>query len=137
MGTHLGLAGLVSAMLLLAACGGGGGSDLALAGPTSDGPSSEAQQANLVVIRHDHDGDTHLDLLTLDASARPMVIVEALRGTPEGELQDGIESWSGTPIDPELSDAIQAYLADSFQVGAETDLDVTLGGETVTITVLE
>ena len=116
-----------------------GGSDgsPALVPSPSDGAVPTAAQANLVVVRYDMDDDGLEDVLTLDASTRPLAIVEALRGLPEGDALDVTEAWRGRPIDPELSDVLTSYLADSFRVGAETDLDVTLRGEATTITVIE
>ena len=137
MGINMGLAGLVLAMVLLTACGGGGDGGAVLADtPSADTPST-AQQAHLVVVRYDHDADGHPDVLTLDAAARPMTIVEALLGMPEGDSIDGTETLAGQPIDLELSDVLASYLADSYAVGTETDLDVALRGEPTTITVIE
>ena len=142
MGINMGLAGLVLAMLLLTACGGGGDGGAVLADtpsddmPLDDTPST-AQQAHLVVVRYDHDADGHPDVMTLDAAARPMTIVEALLGMPEGDSIDGTETLAGQPIDLELSDVLASYLADSYAVGTETDLDVALRGEPTTITVIE
>lgn len=136
MGKHLGLAALLTAALLVAACGGGSGSDIPLTGPTSGTPTTAAQP-HLVVARFDFDGDTYPDILTLDAIPHPMVIVEALQGTPDGDGLDAIESWGGKPIEPEISDAIHAHLADSLQVGTETDLEIEVGGQTITVTVIE
>lgn len=137
MGINLGLAGIILAMVLLTACGGGGDGAVPLTQAPPDGPAPTAQQANLVVVRYDVDADGLSDVVTLDASARPMVMLEGLRGLPEGDAVDATEAWQGQPIDPELSDVLQSYLADSFRVGVETDLDVTLRGEPATITVIE
>ncbi len=137
MGINLGLAGIVLAMVLLTACGGGSGGAVPLTQAPPDGPTPTAQQANLVVVRYDVDADGLSDVVTLDASSRPMVMVEGLRGLPEGDAVDVTDEWQGQPVDPELSDVLHSYLADSFRVGVETDLDVTLRGEPATITVIE
>ena len=98
---------------------------------------AEAPAKNLVVIRYDQDQDGNPDLLTLDANRRPLEIVEALRGTSDGHAVDATGELAGQPLDPEIDEALANHLAESFDLDAETDLEVKVGGETVTITVIE
>ena len=127
--------GLVLALLLFAGCGGGGGD---AAAPAAGVPVvSQAPAKNLVVVRLDHDGDGNPDLLTLDVDRRPLAIVEALRGTEEGKAVDASAELAGLPLAPEIEEALLAHLADSFALDAEADLEVVVGGETRTVTVIE
>lgn len=124
------------ALLLLAGagCGGGGDAPSALA---PAGALSAAPATNLVVVRYDLDADGSPDLLTLDADRRPLEIVEALRGTPDGRAVDASAELAGRALAPEIDEALATHLAESFDLDAETDLAVEVGGETVTLTVIE
>ena len=133
MRTGLTTAGLALALLLTAGCGGGG--DAAPFSP--DGDVAAAPAKNLVVIRYDQDTDGNPDLLTVNADRRPLEIVEALRGTPDGRAIDATAELAGQPIAPEIDEALANHLAESFDLDVETELEVKVGGETVTITVIE
>lgn len=123
-------------VLLLASCGGGREDALS---STLAKPSSGAAEAgdDLVAVRLDWDRDGHLDVLTLDASTDPLVVVEALRGAPEGDAIDATQDWRGRTLEPALNQRLQLYLARSMSVGTTTDLDVLLHGARVTVTVIE
>lgn len=126
-------AGLALALLLAAGCGGGG--DASPFQP--DGEVAAAPARNLVVLRYDEDADGNPDLLTVDADRRPLEIVEALRGTPDGRAVDATDELAGLPLAPELDEALANHLAESFDLDSETDLEVKVGGATVTVTVIE
>ncbi len=140
--------GCLLALFALAACGGGGGggtpADITTDPIAQDGSAPAETSSpttgvagNLVVIRYDHNGDTHPDLLTLDTAVEPFQIREALEGTPEGEARDVSEALRGHPIDPAIADALARHLAESFALGEETDLEVMVGGLPVELTVVE
>ena len=127
--------GLALALLLTAGCGGGGAD---LASPTAPlGAVAVAPAKNLVVIRYDHDLDGNPDLLTVDADRRPLEIVEALRGTIDGDAAVATEEFAGQRLAPEIDEALANHLTESFDLDTETELEVKVGGETVTITVIE
>ena len=127
-------AGLVLALLTTAGCGGGG----QVAPPDGRVQALSAAPAkNLVVVRYDEDLDGNPDLLTLDADRRPLAIVEALRGTPDGRAVDATAALAGRPLAPEIDEALANHLAESFDLDSETDLEVKVGGDTITITVIE
>lgn len=128
-------AGLALALLLTAGCGGGG--DSAPFSPDGTGDVAAAPAKNLVVIRYDQDTDGSPDLLTVNADRRPLEIVEALRGTPDGRSIDVTAELAGQPIAPEIDEALANHLAESFDLDTETELEVKVGGETVTVTVIE
>jgi len=129
------LASLTLALLLTAGCG-GGGPDLAT--PTAPlGAVTEAPAKNLVVVRYDHDVDGNPDLLTLNADRRPLEIVEALRGTADGAAAVATAELVGQPLPPEIDEALANHLAGSFDLDTETELEVKVGGEIVTLTVIE
>jgi len=128
------MAGLALALLLTAGCGGGG----EIAPPiASDGPVAQAPARNLVVIRFDQDADGNPDLLTLNADQRPLEIVEALRGTPDGHAVDATAELAGQPLAPAIEEALASHLVESFDLDTETELEVKVGDEIVTITVIE
>ena len=129
-------AGLALA-LLTAGCGGGGDITPSTAPGGPAGPIAQAPAKNLVVVRIDLDADGNPDLLTLDADQRPLAIVEALRGTPDGGSVDATAAFAGQQLAPEIDDALAKHLAESFDLDSETDLEVTVGGEIVTVTVIE
>jgi len=123
-------------LLLLTSCGGGREDALS---STREKPAEDAARAGdeLLAVRLDWDHDGHLDVLTLDASKNPLVVVEALRGTPGGDATEAPPEWGGREIAPALNRVLQLYLARSMSVGTTTDLDVILEGERVTVTVIE
>jgi len=127
---------LALAALPLAACGGGGGPAPRVA-PTSGGVSPSAPSTQLLVVRYDLNGDTNPDVLTLDTTEAPYTIVEALEGTADGDAVDATEAWKDRQIDPVLSEALAGYVAGSFEVTHETDLEVTIDGRPATVTVIE
>lgn len=129
------LAGLTLALLLTAGCGGGGADLQAPTAPLA--AVAEAPARNLVVVRYDHDVDGNPDLLTLNADRRPLEIVEALRGTADGAAAVATAEFVGQPLPPEIDEALAGHLAESFDLDTETELEVKVGGETVTLTVIE
>lgn len=128
---------------VLAACGGGtgalvvgGGNPAPTPTPTPNPPA--VVQENHVVVRYDLNGDAEPDLVTLDADKTPFEIVAALEGTPNGDAVDMTDLRKGQPIDPAVSEALANYLANSFQVGVETDLDLAdENGNPVSVTIFE
>jgi hypothetical protein len=128
---------LFAGTLLLVACSGGGDEALdAEAGPRKGTPSSAASTSQ-IVVRYDHDGDSHVDTVTLETTRSPLVIVEAIRGTADGGGTNATNEWRGAPVERALNDALQLHLAESFSVASPLDLDVVLEGRAVTITVIE
>ena len=114
----------------------GGGA--AGASPTTPlGAVAAAPAKDLVVVRYDHDLDGNPDLLTLNADRRPLEIVEALRGTPDGAAVDATQALAGQSLAPEIDEALARHLAGSYALDTETELEVKVGGETVTLTVIE
>ncbi len=111
-------------------CGGGGGAAAPGLVPVS--------QNETVVVRFDRDGDDLPDLMTLDRSKEPYVIVASLDGTADGNALDTTDLVRGLPIDPAISRALALYLATSYRAGAETDLDVAdSAGRELKVTVFE
>ena len=141
---------LLLALAALCACGGGTDApDAALvADPTDGDPVGDpvddnagveaVAQENQVVVRYDHDGDGNPDHLTLDTTTTPYRIVEALGGTGAGVPVDLTAVLKDQPIDPAVSDAVEAHRASSLGVASETTLDVVnQSGEQVTVTIYE
>ena len=126
----------VLALLLLTACGGGGDTPLSTTQTKPRGADIDPG-TNRVVVRYDRDGDAQPDVLTLDASRNPLVIVEAIRGTADGAGTDATDIWRGGEIDAALNDALQHYLAESCTVASQTDIELILDGAPVTVTVIE
>lgn len=130
---------LCLAAVALSGCGGGGGGgggDDTAAIPAPGG--SGDTQSQYVVVRYDHTGDGNADVLTLDPANEPFTVVEALAGTADGGSVDATPSLTGQAIDPAISDALSAFLADSLEVASETELDaIDSLGNSVTLTVYE
>ena len=124
------------AAMLLSSCGGGGEAALSATQEKTQGAAFHPG-TNRVVIRYDRDGDTHPDVLTLDAACNPLVIVEAIRGTADGAGTDATDAWRGGEIGADLNDALQIYLTESCSVGSKTNLEVILDGKAVNVTVIE
>lgn len=124
------------ALLLLTSCGGSKEAELPTmtAGAASSTPPPIT---SLVVVRHDWDRDAHPDVLTLDTSRNPLVIVEAIRGTEDGAGTNATDTWRGGEIEAALNDALHFYIAQSRSVGSQTDLELILDGAPVTVTVIE
>jgi len=127
-------AALAAGLTLLAACGGGEDGATRLG---ADGGGSLTANPDEIVVRYDEDHDALLDVVTLDVSQDPCVIVEALQGTADGDWVDATATWRGRTIDSRLSDALRLYRASSFSVASETELEVLLGQEPITVTVIE
>ena len=123
------------ALILLTSCAGGEDAVLSATQARRDGGSNPP--SGLVVVCFDWDRDAHSDVLTLDTSRNPLVIVEAIRGTADGRGTDATDGWRGSEIEGALNDALQLYLAESRSVGAQTDLEMILDGTPVTVTVIE
>jgi len=95
-------------------------------------------QNETVVVRYDRNGDDLPDLMTLDRSKEPYVIVASLDGTADGNALDTSDLLRGLPIDPAISRALALYLGASYKAGAETDLDVADStGRDLKVTVFE
>jgi hypothetical protein len=118
--------------LLLPACGGGGG-------PSSGGqPPIQSLDQQTLVVQMDQNGDSELDLITLDISESPFVILECLYGMAGGDFDDVTDSVRGLPIDPAVSGALATYVGGSFGVADRTELDVTnSNGDPMRVVVFE
>ncbi len=123
--------GAVAALLLLAAgCGGGGGSGV------SQSPQALDQQT--LVVQMDQNGDNELDLITLDISESPFVILECLYGMPGGDFDDVTNIVRGLAIDPSVSGALATYVGGSMGVAERTELDVTdTNGDPMKVVIFE
>jgi hypothetical protein len=127
-----GCAALVALALLAAGCGGSGGS-----APGGGGPQTQALGQTLVV-QLDQNGDSELDLVTLDISESPFVILECLYGMPGGDFNDVTPAVRGLPIDPAVSGALATYVGGSFGVADRVELDVTnTNGDPMKVVVFE
>jgi len=118
--------------LFVAGCGGGGGS--------SGGaqPPLQALDQQSIVVQMDQNGDNQLDLITLDISESPFVILECLYGMPGGDFNDVTDSVKGVSIDPAVSGALATYVGGSFGVADRTELDVTnSNGDPMRVVVFE
>lgn len=125
------LAGALALAVASAGCGGGGSSS------PSGASSVPAGTPETVVAAYDFDADGDADVLTLDTGARPMRIVSALEGAATGDLIPA-PTAAGAPIDAGISDAIAAYLAGSFAIGAATEIEARdSAGNLVTVTIYE
>lgn len=124
---------LLALVLLAAGCGGGGGT------PAGGQPPLDALEQNTLVVQMDENGDNELDLLTLDVSESPFVILEALYGLPGGDFDDVTPALRGKAIDPSVSGALATYVGSSpGGVGERTELDVTnANGDPVKVVVFE
>jgi len=125
-----GTGALLVALALIAGCGGSS---------TSGGaPPLDVLEQQTLVVQMDQNGDNELDLLTLDISESPFVILEALYGVPGGDFQDVTDSLRGLAIDPSVSGALANYVGGSFAIGERTELDVTnIDGDPVKVVVFE
>ncbi|MFQ5844125.1 MAG: hypothetical protein ACE5JG_03975 [Planctomycetota bacterium] len=91
-----------------------------------------------VVVQLDHNDDGEPDLLTLDTSKTPFVVLEVLLGTPAGDPVDATATFRGQPFDRAISTTLADYLAGSFGVGTRAELDVTdEQGRAVTLVLFE
>ena len=136
MGRDRGRIWTLLALLLLTSCDGGREGSPAAVRTTLAGTATGSRD-DLVVIRYDWDRDAQPDVLVLDTSRNPLVIVEAIRGTADGAGVDATEAWRGGEIAWALNDALQYYLAQSRSVASRTDLELILDGAPVTVTVIE
>lgn len=127
----LGTGALLALALVAAGCGGGG------SGGGSEPPLQALDQQTLVV-QMDQNGDSELDLITLDISESPFVILECLYGMPGGDFEDVSASLKGLAIDPAVSGALATYVGSSFGVADRTELDVTnTNGDPMKVVVFE
>jgi len=126
-----GTGAMLVVLALLAGCGGGG--------TTGGGaPPLDVLEQQTLVVQMDQNGDNELDLLTLDISESPFVILEALYGVPGGDFQDMTEVLRGLAIDPSVSGALANFVGGSFAVAERTELDVTnIAGDPVKVVVFE
>jgi len=113
------LGAIVALALAAAGCGGSGSS----AG--GNPPPLQALDQQTLVVQMDQNGDNELDLVTLDMSESPFVILECLYGMPGGDFKDVTATVRGRAIDPAVSGALADYVGGSFGVGDRTELDVT------------
>jgi hypothetical protein len=119
------------ALALLAGCNGSGPEG------GSSTPLPQLEQQTLVV-QMDQNGDNELDLITLDISESPFVILECLHGMPGGDFEDRTDVLRGLPIDPGVSGALATYVGGSMDVGARTELDVSnANGDPVKVVIFE
>ena len=130
MKRSLGTGALVALALLVAGCGGGGSGGGA--------PPLQALDQQTLVVQMDQNGDSELDLITLDISESPFVILECLHGMPGGDFEDVSASLKGLAIDPAVSGALATYVGSSFGVADRTELDVTdTNGDPMKVVVFE
>jgi len=113
----------LSALALALAAGCSGGGSGAPPAPTPDSLALGAIARDEVVVEMDLDGDGSSDLLTLDTSRDPIVIVEALLGTDGDEPIDATATYLGRALDPAVANVVAAYLSDSLGVAERTDLE--------------
>jgi hypothetical protein len=118
MKVTLGTGALLALALVVAGCGGGGSSG------NGGQPPLQALDQNTLVVQMDQNGDSELDLITLDISESPFVILECLHGMPGGDFEDVTPLLKGLAIDPALSGALATYVGDSFGED-RAELDVT------------
>jgi hypothetical protein len=123
----------VALALLATGCGGGGGS------PGGGGPPPiQSLSQETLVVQMDQNGDNELDLITLDISESPFVILECLYGMPGGDFDDVTDAIKGRSIDPAVSGALATYVGGSFGVTDRTELDVTnSNGDPMRVVVFE
>jgi len=128
---------LIAGLALAAGCGGGAVGTTGPTGGDTGGTTTGAQQQRLVV-QFDQNGDDEPDLITLDTSETPFKVIEALEGVSGGTMRNVTKSLAGQTLDIEISNAIAGYLANSFNVGKRTELDVTnQQGQTMTLVIFE
>jgi len=121
----------VALALLTTGCGGSGGS-------SGGQPPLQALDQQTLVVQMDQNGDSELDLITLDISESPFVILECLYGMPGGDFNDVTDSVKGVSIDPAVSGALATYVGGSFGVADRTELDVTnSNGDPMRVVVFE
>jgi hypothetical protein len=124
--------GAAAALAFLAGCGSGGGS------PAGGQPQPQALDQQTLVVQMDQNGDNELDLVTLDVSESPFVILECLYGMAGGDFDDVTDSVRGRPIDPAVSGALATYVGGSFGVADRTELDITnSNGDPMRVVVFE
>lgn len=121
--------------ITLAACGGSTNDEGVAPGP--DVLPSSMAAARRVVLHHDLDGDRLIDVLTLEVVAAPLRVVEALQAQPDGSFREASASWLGRELEPEIDEALRAYLARSMAVGARSELDVVVDGRLVSLALFE
>jgi len=101
-------------------------------------PQVEGLAQQSLVVQYDHNGDGEPDWLTVDTSESPFTIVEVLEGVPNAQPFDATAVAAGTPIDPEISQALADHIANSLNVVERTELDVRdAAGEPVRVVVFE
>ena len=117
---------------LLMGCGGGGP---APAPGATDIVSLPQEQ---LVVQVDMNGDEEPDLITLDTTERPFMIVEALYGSAAGDPVDATDLLYGSAFDSALSTALADYLAQSFGGDERMEMDVADAfGTMVTLVIFE
>lgn len=124
MKRFFGRGALGALLLLVAGCGGSGGSG-------GGQPPLQALDQRTLVVQMDQNGDDELDLITLDISESPFVILECLNGMPGGDFEDVTPLLKGLKIDPAVSGALATYMGGSFgEDRAELDVTNTEGDPT-------
>jgi hypothetical protein len=120
------------ALALVAACSGSSSSS------GGDTPPLQALDQQTLVVQMDQNGDDELDLITLDISESPFVILECLYGMPGGDFEDVTPLVKGLGIDPAVSGALATYVGGSYGVADRTELDVrTANGDPMKVVVFE
>ena len=126
--------GVLALVLAVAACS----AIVDPGGPPAPGDTELTSPLDRVVVLYDLTGDDLPDLVTLDRTADPFVVAEALVATDGGDSVDRTAELKGQPIDPEVSRVLASFLAESAEVASEARLDVTeSGGRVTTVTVYE
>jgi hypothetical protein len=131
MDRHRVTGALVALALLAVGCGGSGS-------PGGGSTDLTGLEQKTLVVQLDENGDNELDLVTLDISESPFVILECLYGVPGGDFVDGTDSVRGQPMDPSISGALAIHMGGSLDVGSRTELDCTnADGDPVKVVVFE
>ena len=117
---------------LLMGCGGGASLPAAGGGDIVSLPQEQ------LVVQVDLNGDEEPDLITLDTTEQPFMIVEAIYGSAAGDPVDATDLLFGTAFDSALSTALADYLAQSFGGDERMEMDVADAfGAMVTLVVFE
>jgi hypothetical protein len=127
--------GLLLLSLAPVACG-GGRNDGSAPG-RANLASTSALDERLVVVRCDLDQDLYADLLTIDVARPPYRVIEALQGTPGGTFVDVSSSWQGRHLGQEIDEVLETYFDRSLSTAAETELDVLVRGQLISLAVFE
>ena len=129
---------LLAGLALAAGCGSGGGAVGSTGGGDTGGITTSPQQQQRLVVQFDQNGDDEPDLVTLDTTETPFKILEVLEGVSGGTMRDVTATAAGQTLDTEISNAISGYIANSYNVGKRSELDVTnQQGQSMTLVIFE